>query len=150
MIDLRRRRDVAQAVFDRFAGRPLAWGRDDCVRMAAFALRKFKRPVSLAKAGEYSSLKGALRALRRAGFDTLEAAVDAQGLERIAPAFALPGDIIGLPAEEDGPWLALTVALGNGRVLGFQGGACKVLQPRLDPETANRVRAWRATDGRAA
>lgn len=141
MIELIRRRDIAQAVFDRFAGRPLKWGQDDCVRMAAFNLRKFRRPVSLAKAGTYASARGALKALKRAGFDTLEAAVDAQGLEPIAPAMALPGDLIGLPAEEDGPWLALTVALGNGRVLGFQGGACRVLVPNYD--AANRVRGWR-------
>lgn len=132
---------AAQAAVDRYLGRPLAWGKDDCVRLAAFALRKQGRAVSLAKGGSYSSLRGALAALDRAGFASLEAAVDAQGLERIAPAFVLPGDLIGLQAAEDGPWLALTVALGNGRVLGFQDGSCKVLQPRLD--LAARAMAWR-------
>lgn len=145
-MELLQRRDAAQAAVDRFVGRPLAWGRDDCVRMAAFAARKRGRPVSLAKAGSYSSLRGALVALRRTGFASLEAAVDAQGLEPIAQAFALPCDLIGLPTAEPGPWLALTIYLGNGRVLGFQEGACKILQPLMADMPADqlaRVRAWR-------
>lgn len=141
-----RRRDAAQATLDRFNGRALAWGRDDCVRLAAFCARKMGRPVSLAKAGSYSSARGALTALKRAGFDSLEAAVDAQGFVPISPAQALPGDLIGLPPVEDGPWLALTVYLGNGRIVGFRDGRCGAMQLHLGaltPDLANRVRAWR-------
>lgn len=141
MIDLIRRRDAAQAALDRFQGRPLVWGRDDCIRLAAFALRKMKRRVSLAKAGEIRSAAGALRALRRTGFADLAAAVDAQGLMRIPPAAALPADLIGLPTDEEGFGYALTVCVGNGRVLGFQTGVCGVMQPR--PEGLLNAVAWR-------
>lgn len=141
MHDLIARRDAAQAVLARFDGQPFQWGRADCVRLAAYALRQRKRPVSLIKAGSYGSEAGALKALARAGFASLEAAVEAQGLDAIAAAFALPCDLIAIDPEEPGPWLALTVALGNGRVLGFHKGACRVLQPRF--ALANRVRAWR-------
>ncbi|MFN3584830.1 DUF6950 family protein [Phenylobacterium sp.] len=136
-----RRRDAAQAAFDRFNGRALAWGRDDCLRLAAFDLRKMGRAVSLAKAGSYSSLAGALRALRRTGFATLAEAVDAEGLVRIPPAAALPADLLGGTPHEGGPWVALGVVLGNGRVLGFQNGFCGVLQPT--PEDLATAIAWR-------
>lgn len=143
MNPLVKRTAAAQAVVDRYNGRAFAWGRADCVRLAAYALRKMGRPVSLIKAGDYSSLRGALKALRRAGFDGLEQAVDAQGLFRIPPAMALPGDLIGLPSDEDGgergSWVALTVALGNGRVIGFQSGAAKILQPIYGADAI----AWR-------
>ena len=84
--------------------------------------------MSLLKAGSYSSARGAARALVRLGVKDLCEAMDLLGLPRIAPAMALPGDIIALAGPE-GP--ALTVAVGNGRVLGFYeaAGVCTVLQP---------------------
>lgn len=142
MIELIKRRDAAQAAFDRFAGQPFVWGKADCVRLSAFALRQAGHSVSLVKGGSYSSLRGALRALERAGFSSLKAAIEAQpGLLEIPAAMAWPGDLVGLPAEEDGPWMALSVALGNGRVLGFQAGVCRVLQPR--PDALRNSFAWR-------
>lgn len=125
-----RRQQAAQATIDRFQGRPLAYGRDDCVRMTVFCLRKLGVKVSLLKAGAYRSEIGAARALKRTGFASLSEAVDAQGLPRIAPAMALPGDIVALPAP-DGQ-VGLAVAVGNGRVLAFwegAGGICTVVQP---------------------
>lgn len=127
--ELERRRDAAEATRERFLGRPLVWGRDDCARMAAFTLRRLGKRVTLVKAGAYSTPKAALRALKRAGFDTLEQALDdGFGLQRVPPAYMLPADIVGLPGEGG---LALTVALGNGNLLGFQegDGPCVVLTP---------------------
>lgn len=121
MIELIRRRDAAQAAVDRFIGKPLAWGRADCIRLGAFVCRRMGRPVSLAKAGEYSSLLGAKRALLRTGFATVEAAIDAQGLRRIAPASALTADLVALPGNDDG-LLSLNIAIGNGRLFGVLPG----------------------------
>lgn len=125
-----RRQQAAQAAVDRFKGVPFELGKNDCVRLAAFVLRKMGHRPQLGKAGTYSTGAGALRALRRAGFDSLAQAVDGLGLERIAPAAALPADIVMIPGEAplDG---ALTVAVGNGRVLGFHedAGGGEILQP---------------------
>jgi hypothetical protein len=133
------RRDAAQATFDRFDGAAFRWSSNDCARMAAFNLRKLGYESPMPKSGSYSSALGAMKALRAAGFESLGAALDSLGLERIAPISALPGDIIGLPGE--GGWTALTVALGNGRVLGFMDregrGVAGALQPR------DYVCAWR-------
>lgn len=124
-----RRVEAVQATIDRFRDKPLKLGTDDCVRMAAFALRKQGVRASLLKAGSYSSEVGARRVMKRLGYETLADAVDALGLPRIAPAMALPGDILSLRSKEGD--VALTVAVGNGRVLGFweAAGVCTVFQP---------------------
>lgn len=122
---------ATQATVDAFQGQAFAWGACDCVTLAACHLLHLGRPVDLSPAGAYRSLPGAIKALRRVGFDGLEAAVDGQGLTRIAPAFARPGDLVAMPGERRMP--ALTVALPNGRLLGFQHGVGAVLAPAVAP-----------------
>lgn len=130
MIEMIRRQQAAQATVDRFLDQPYELGKNDCVRLAAFALRKMGRRPQLGKAGSYSSTIGAVRALKRAGFATLAEAMDALGLDRIAPAAALPGDILLVPAE--GPFDgALHVAVGNRRTISYHQDAigATILQP---------------------
>jgi len=134
-----RRQRAAQATIDRFSGKALAYGKDDCARMAVFCLKKLGVKVSLLKAGTYKSELGAARVLKGLGFDSLSDAVDGLGLPRIAPAACLPGDIMALPTD-DGQ-IGLAVAVGNGRVLAFwagAGGLCTVIQP------LKFAHAWRA------
>jgi hypothetical protein len=138
MSGLLRRQQAAQAALDRFKGEPLVYGKNDCVRLAAFVLRKMGHRPQLAKAGSYSTALGAARALQRAGFEDLAAAVDALGLPRIAPAAAWVADMVLLPAE--GPFGgALSVAVGNGRVLGYHEDVdgADILQP------VQYLAAWR-------
>ena len=137
--ELERRRRAAQATVDRFKGVPFEYGKNDCVRMAAFVLRQLGHRPKLAKAGSYKSAAGAVRALKRAGYATLAEALDAMNLPRIAPAAALPGDIILVPGEApfDG---ALHVAVGNGRTLAYHEDliGADILQP------TEYIAAWRA------
>lgn len=129
-----RRQRAAQACVDAYAGKPLDWGKSECLKLFRFALHQ--QGVKCGKAPTYTTEMGAVRAMKKAGFDTLAEAVDAQGLVRIAPAAALPGDIIALPAE--GAFgCALTVFVGNGRVLAYYDGRCQVIQPNA------YVTAWR-------
>lgn len=136
MNPLIRRQQAAQATIDRFQGKPLELGKNDCARMATFCLKKLGVKVSLLKLGPYKTEIGAAKVLRDLGFANLTEAVDALGLPRIAPAMALPGDILALRAADG---VALTVAVGNGRVLGFweAAGVCTVFQP-IEFETAWR------------
>lgn len=138
MIKMIRRQQAAQAAVARFKAQPWQLGKNDCVRLAAFVLRKMGHRPQLGKAGSYTTGAGALRALKRAGHATLAEALDALGLERIPPAAALPADIVMIPGEAplDG---ALTIAVGNGRVLGFHEdvGAAEILQP------VEFITAWR-------
>lgn len=138
MSELLRRQHAAQAAVDRFKGQPLAYGKNDCARLAAFVLRKMGHRPQLAKAGTYRTALGAARALERSGFEDLAAAIDAMGLPRIAPAAAWVADLVLLPAE--GPFGgALSVAVGNGRVLGYHEDVdgADILQP------VQYLAAWR-------
>ena len=80
-----------------------------------------------------------MQALADAGHPSLGAALTALGLEPIAPACAIVGDLIWMPAEHE--LGALTVCMGNGRVAGwhdsYADGAI-VMQPLAF------LGAWRA------
>lgn len=132
------RQRAVKACLDRFAGQPLEWGRRDCVKLAALALRKQGVPVPLLKGVRYSSAATGLRRLQELDHADLAAAVDATGLPRIAPAMAWPGDLVALPSDEERWGCALTVAVNNGRVLGVFDGVFQIVQP-LDFITAWRV-----------
>lgn len=134
------RRIAAQATLDEFRDKPFRLGERDCVRMAAAHLRRLGYKIKLPSKGSYRTVRTARKALADRGFGDLVAAVDAHGLERIAPAAAVVGDIIACPGtDEFGP--ALHVALGNGRTVGYHEDliGAGVLQP------IEYVTAWRAT-----
>ena len=138
MNPLVRRQLAAQMTIDRFQGKPLQLGKNDCARMAVFCLKKLGVKFSLLKIGAYKTEIGAAKVLRDLGFASITDAVDALGLPRIAPAMCLPGDILTLKAAGSHD-VALVVAVGNGRVLGFweAAGVCTVFQP-LEYDTAWR------------
>lgn len=117
MTPYQRKVAAAQATLDRFKDVPLRLGRNDCVRMAAFHLRKLGHRVKLPPAGAYASIRSAKRELEKAGHETVAAALDSFGFERIPPAAAVAGDLIMLPGDTD--LGALTVALGNGRCVAY-------------------------------
>lgn len=128
---------AAQACIDRFSGKAYEPGKRDCAVLAAHLLHQYGIAVPIMKGLKYRTEAGAIRALKRTGCKDIVAAVDSLGLERIAPAAARTGDLVGLPCE--GPWgCALTVAVGNGRVFGFFNGAAHVFEPLAF------VAAWRA------
>ena len=117
-----KRAAAAQACIDRFAGRPYHPGSRHCGKLAAHALAKMGRSARLLNASHHTTEAGALKYLKRTGFASLAELMDAMGLERIAPAAALPADIIGLPSN-DAFGCSLSVCLGDGLVLGLVEGA---------------------------
>jgi hypothetical protein len=133
-----RRAEITQATLDRYHGQPFEYGRADCVQLAAFHLRAMGHKVLLSKGGRYGSALGAAKSLRRAGFASLAEALDAMGLERIAPAAAIVGDILTIPTAAR--LEALFVVLGNGRAVGWvdETPGAAVVQPVLY-ETGWRV-----------
>lgn len=114
-----RRRDAVEACRERFWGKDYKPGLRDCVRLAAHAMHHMGHGVSLMKGVRYSTEAGGLKALKKLGFDDLLSAVDATGLERIAPAAALPADLIALPSG-DALGVCLYVYAGNGKALGYK------------------------------
>jgi hypothetical protein len=135
---MERRVAVAQATLDHFRNKPLRYGTRDCVRMAAFHLRKMGHQVRLPPSGSYASARSALKAMRARGFDNLGEAVDSYGFERIPPAAAISGDLMLVPGD-GGFGGALHVVLGNGKTVSFHEDAvgATILEP------FEFVAAWR-------
>jgi hypothetical protein len=132
------RRDAAQAAVQRFKDRPHRWSSNDCARMVAFTLRKLGHKPPMPRAGSYRSALTARKALHAAGFKSLEDALDGMGLPRIGWASAVVADIVAMEGEDG--WLALGVAVGNGRVLAYHVDApgAVIVQP------TNVLIAWRS------
>lgn len=100
--------------------------------MAAHVLRGLGYKPRLSRGGRYSTVRGALKALKRTGFASIEAALDDLGLERRPWSYALPGDIVALPGNELMP--ALAVVIGPGHVLAFSpyDNLCQVASPAAE------------------
>ena len=141
--DLVRRNRALTATKDKFAGKLFDLGQADCIQLARFHLVKMGHR-RLPKADGYSSPAGAKKALKALGFANLEELFDSL-LERIAPAFMLPGDIGLVQAEEGAPaWEVGTVVISVGRkFLGWHSEQriLSIMQPLTD---APFVAAWRA------
>jgi hypothetical protein len=101
MSDLIRRRRAIAATRKAYEGRAHRFGTVDCVKVGARHVRHMghKRALGMGKAGSYRSAKGAMVALRRAGFARVADALDRAGFPRIAPAAALPGDLLVAPGS---------------------------------------------------
>ena len=90
--DLIRRQRALAKTLAKYRDKPIDWRRFDCVRMLRSHL-VWMGHRCLPKVPKYASPHGAKRALKHAGHDGIEALLDSL-LPRIAPAQALPGDIV--------------------------------------------------------
>jgi len=120
---------AAEATFAAYEGKRFVWGRHDCVRLAAHALRGLGYKPRLSRGGAYASALGAAKALKRTGFVSIEAALDDLGLARVSWSYAMAGDIVALPGTDC--MRALGVVLGPGHVLAFSphDDLCRVAAP---------------------
>lgn len=96
--DLVRREQALTKTLGKYRDKPFVWGVTDCVLMLRshlIAMGHRKVP----KVPEYETALGAKKALKAAGFESVEAMLDSL-LPRIAPAQALPGDVLALQGED--------------------------------------------------
>lgn len=116
------------------ARKPFEFGSHDCALFAAGAVLAMTGVDLAAKwRGKYTTLKGGLLALKRAGYAD-HIALAAAKFAEIAPAFAAPGDL----AVIDGPdGAALGVVQGEGVYVLTQGGLGML--PLTHARTAFRV-----------
>lgn len=118
--EIERRRRAVQATADVFQDHPFEWGKYDCAKMVLAHLRNLGIRIKVRKAGEYHSAAGARAALKRLGFDSLDAIADAH-FERIPAASAILGDLVLVDA--DSPIGALGIHLGNRSVMVYHEDA---------------------------
>lgn len=126
-MDLVKRMKATQRTVDRFKGRKFKeWGRD-CILLISTHAKHMGRPI---KVPEYRDAKSAHAVMKRLGFKTLAQAMD-HHFERIEAHQILAGDIVEMPGANG--FSGLTIAVGNGRVLGFHEEIphCDVLQPLM-------------------
>lgn len=109
---------AAQATKDYFYGRLLDWGTVDCLQIAAHCLEQLGHNKPTKSVRAYSTERGAIRALKVAGYASLVEAVNDYGLTPIPPAAAMAGDIIAYPGVGFGGY-ALGIALGDNKILGI-------------------------------
>lgn len=113
------RGQVAQALVDKFYRQDFKLGSADCAHLIADCLVSMGHDNPLHVVPAYHDYRSAKKAMKRSGITSFSNYLD-ERFERIAPAMALPGDIVGIPTEYPETFdVALGVALGQGRVLAF-------------------------------
>lgn len=117
MTPLEIRHAAIEATMARYRGRPFAWGKVDCAKVAAFHLKKMGVRISISKAGAYSNAIGAQRAIMRMGYGTIPDLLDGIGLTRIPYSRLMLGDLV--VADGHDGMAAIGIYAGNGHVLGF-------------------------------
>lgn len=122
MIEIIQRVEAVQTAINQHFEQPLDFKAHDCIRLVNTAIAVMGHD-SITKGHSYSSLAGAKRALRKAGFSNLVEAIDSLGLRRIAPAEALGADILAYEADSFGGF-CLGVATGDGHALAYANGVC--------------------------
>lgn len=121
---------------DRQRQEPFAWGRHDCaLGLAAGAVEAITGENLREGIGGYKTPRGALLALRRAGYSSLAEAISAR-LPEIHPSQAQIGDIGLIPSEGD-IGAALCVVDASGVIVMTDHGHGR--RPRADMITAYKV-----------
>lgn len=89
--ELEIRHDAVQSTMDKYRDRDFSWGVVDCIRMSSFHARKMGHIVP--KLERYRTYAGAVRALKKSGYLTIQAAFD-DLFSEIPLAMALVGDFV--------------------------------------------------------
>lgn len=124
-MDLVKRVAATEKTVAAFKGKTFHPGPADCVKLVLVHATHMGKRIKVPKYGSWKSAAAAMRAL---GFSTLSEAMD-HHFTRIEPVKVLAGDIVEMPGGNH--FSALSVAVGNGRVLGFHESIphCDILQP---------------------
>lgn len=137
-MNLKERADKTNAVISLYRKKPFEWStRGNCVHLAK-AQAKGLGVKGLPSVPRFTTYAGAVKALKRTGFDTLEALMDSL-FPRIAPARMIVGDIGMLPGRE--PFGALVIAAGGAKVLGWHEADLSQMRP-IEVSKADFVAAW--------
>lgn len=145
------RKQAADAVIEKYINQELKLGKLDCVNMAQTVCDALNIKTVLTDVEtNYKTELGAAKFLKKQGFENLADAVDACGFERIAPAYAMPSDILAVENEAIGGY-SLMVAISNGQAIGFVevngkiiANTCNILEACiLNHNTGRKIIAWK-------
>jgi hypothetical protein len=140
---------ATQEIVSKWQDRPFQIGTDDCAHLIMEMRAALGAPITFKGGGIYSTEMGALRVLKKLGYDDLEQACDAMLGERLeTPLFAAMGDVVMFPGEGalNG---GLGLALNDGRIFIPAGpdGETAIFRAlgHVDPVTGQSMclAAWR-------
>jgi hypothetical protein len=135
--------DATQKTIDHWLDAEFEWGSSDCGQMVGSHLEMLGFKTPLSDAGNYTTELGAKRVMRKLGASSMEDFLDKLGFERIAPASAITGDVVGFPGGSEGKeWTALGVHVGTDKIVGFAAAPDEVAIVRAGPVSVCTV-AWR-------
>jgi hypothetical protein len=143
-MDLIKRVSATQQTIDTWLDEQFQWGTADCGQMVGSHLETCGFETPLSNAGAYKTELGAKRAMKKLGASSMEDFLDKLGFERIPPASALVGDVVGFPGgvDEDHAWTALGVHVGTDRIVGFAAAEGEDAVVRVGPVSVCTI-AWR-------
>lgn len=145
MHNLIERVELTQKTIDFWLGQPFEWGVADCGQMVGAHLEQAGITTPLKDARAYSTDIGAKRAMKALGANSMEDFIDGLGFERIAPASAIVGDIVGLPGgTDDDQWTALGIHTGTNRILAFAAAEGDIARVHSGSDSVATI-AWRVT-----
>lgn len=133
-----------QKTIDTWLDKTFEWGAADCGQMVGNHLETMGFKTPLTEAGRYTTELGAKRVMKRLGASSMEDFLDKLGFERIAPATAIVGDVVGFPGgrDEDHAWTALGVHTGSDKIVGFAAADGEAAIVRVGPVSVATI-AWR-------
>jgi hypothetical protein len=137
MKEIERRTAATLATQARFADKPFDWSKSaTCIHLVRFhaAQMGYKLPV----VPKFRTALGAMKALKKTGFDSLPDLLDAYFV-RVPPAMLRVGDVMAIPGTDS--FDALVIRGGIDKFLGWHEDAagCTVVRVPLDKATG----AWR-------
>ena len=142
-MDLITRVEATQKTIEAWLDQTFEWGTADCGQMVGAHLEALGHTTQLAEAGNYKTELGARRVIRKLGASSMEDFLDRLGFDRIPPAMALVGDVVGFPGgSDDRPWTGLGVHVGGDRLIGFAAAPDEAAIVRTGPVSVCTV-AWR-------
>jgi hypothetical protein len=137
--------ETTQKTIDHWLGQEFEWGVADCGQMVGWHLEQTGMTTPLKDARAYTTDIGAKRAMRALGADSMEDFIDRLGFERIAPAMAIVGDIVGLPGgTDDDQWTALAIHTGQDKILAFAAAEGDVARVHSGSASVATI-AWRVS-----
>lgn len=136
---------ATESVVELLRDQPMSWEGANCIRLAraqAVAMGHDVPPVP-----RFKTRTGALRALKKQGANTMAELLDRFFERHDAPAFALVGDLVLLPGEDDegardDTLGAVCISDGRGNLFGWIHPDLSRMQV-IKQATAHAVAAWR-------
>ena len=115
------RRTAVEQTIAHWRDKPFEMPKHDCFKMEVFLLRLLGVPLrSSSKCIGYKTPLAARATLKRVYGVRSMVELNDKFFKRIAPAFALPGDIIAMPGWEDGTLGAVGIYMGNELVFCYE------------------------------